>query len=109
MTNWRDYGTIRKLDIQNTIDNPLCIPGFGEDVQRTLDTMLERDDPPGMRATLDRLLGLGLREDYARYLVSCVIAAEVVQTAETGTTEGWDRFTSRLSTLPETPWLAADH
>jgi len=109
MTDWRDHGTIRKHDIHKAMDNPFAVPGFREDVVRTLDAMLEANDPPEVRAAMDRLLSLKLPEDYARYLVSCVIAAEIIATAESGPSDDWDRLKSRLSTLPETPWIVADH
>jgi hypothetical protein len=109
MGDWRNYGTIRKHDIYKTMNNPFDFSDFREDVERTLDMMLRENDPPNVRATLDRLLGLELREDYARYLMSCVVAAEIIANAEAGPTEGWDRLMSRLAILPETPWIVADH
>lgn len=109
MNDWQKHGTIRKHVIHKTMDNPFEVPDFKDQVDRTFNWMLEKNEPPEVRATLDRLLGLSLREDYARYLVSCVLAAEVIETAENGPTEDWDRLTSRLSTLPETPWIVGDH
>ncbi len=109
MSNWRDYGTIRKNDVFKAMTEPLGLPGFKADVGSALHHMLTENDPPIVRATLDRLLGLDRPEEHARWLISCVIAAEIIATAEAGPTDDWDRLASRLATLPETPWIVDDN
>jgi hypothetical protein len=70
-----------------------------------LDTQLRDGDPPETRATLNRLLGEGVREDEARRLLGCVIAAEICAVMKSKKPFDRERFVGRLETLPEMPWM----
>lgn len=109
MNDWQIHGTTRQHDIFKTLGNPLEVPEYQENGEAALNYMLAENDPPEIRTTLERLVGLNLPEDYARWLVSCGIAAETIATAEGGSTEGWGRLISRLTTLRESPWIVDDH
>jgi hypothetical protein len=110
-TDWQRYGTVSRRWLMMSVDNPLDTE-VKEKVEDLLGGLLEegqqREELPEVAATLERLLSSGLREDYARYLLLYVLAAEILQAAESGPTDDWDRLRTRLSLLPKTPWIVAD-
>jgi hypothetical protein len=70
-----------------------------------LDNQLRDNDPAETRETLERLLGQGIERDEARRLITCVIAGEIVTLLKSNATFDLKRFVSRLSMLPEMPWM----
>ena len=87
----------------------MTTPPFNPRVQAALydvlDNQLRDNAPPETRETLDRLLGQGVARDEARRLITCVIACEVFTILKSNATFDPKRFVSRLSMLPEMPWM----
>jgi hypothetical protein len=70
-----------------------------------LDNQLKDNDPPETRTTYERLKREGIEEEETRRLLACVIAVEIFDVMKNKELFNLDRFTKRLSTLPEMPWM----
>jgi len=70
-----------------------------------LDNQLRQNDPPETRGAYERLKAEGIDEEETRRLLACVIAAEIFDVMKNKEEFNLDRFTKRLSTLPEMPWM----
>jgi len=73
-------------------------------IMETLETQLRENNPPETRATYERLKANGIDEQMVRMLLASVIAGEILAIMKTKESFNLDRFTSRLSTLPDMPW-----
>ena len=69
-----------------------------------LDNQIRDNDPPETRATLERLLALGIDREEARRLLGCVIASELFDVMKSNTPFDRKRFVTRLHSLPAMPW-----
>jgi hypothetical protein len=70
-----------------------------------LDNQLKDNDPPETRKTYERLKQEGIEEEETRRLLACVIAAEIFDVVKNNDEFNLARFTQRLSTLPDMPWM----
>jgi hypothetical protein len=85
--------------------SPRHSPAAKAAIMQILDNQLSENTPPETRATYERLKRQGIDEEETRRLLACVIAVEIFDVMKNKESFNLSRFTSRLSTLPETPWL----
>ncbi len=85
--------------------HPRHSPAAKAAIMEALDNQLRDNNPPETRATYERLKAEGIVEAEARRLLACVIAAELFDVMKRKEPFNLDRFTKRLSTLPEMPWM----
>ena len=72
-------------------------------VVEMLDAQIARDDPPEVRGTLSRLVGIGYSKDAARNFVACILAVEMRDVIETRLPFDFDRYLDNLKRLPKLP------
>jgi hypothetical protein len=74
-------------------------------IMEVLDNQLRENNPPETRATYERLKQAGINEEETRRLLACAIAAEIFDILTNKEAFDLARFTKKLSTLPEMPWM----
>ncbi len=84
---------------------PRHSPAAKAAILQALDNQLRHNNPPETRATYERLKAEGIDEEETRRLLACVIAVEIFDVMKNKEPFNLDRFTKRLSTLPEMPWM----
>ncbi len=85
--------------------HPRHSPAAKTAVLKILDNQIRENDPPETRETFERLKQEGIDEEEIRRLLACVIAAEIFDVMKKKEPFNLARFTKRLSTLPEMPWM----
>lgn len=88
---------------------PRSSPVLQATIYDILDKQLGDHEPPETRATLERLVAGGIKQDEARRLLACAIVAEIWSMMKENKPFDMQRFVGRLATLPETPWLDELH
>lgn len=72
-------------------------------VQEMLDAQVARGDPPEVRGTLARLVGIGYSKDAARNFVACILAIEMRDVIDARLPFDFERYVENLGRLPRLP------
>jgi hypothetical protein len=72
-------------------------------ILEVVEKQLKDNSPPKTRETLERLAGLGFREEDAKQLIGMVVVAEMRAVVSEGRPFSEGRFLSMLQMLPEIP------
>lgn len=72
-------------------------------VQEMLEAQIARGDPPEVRSTLSRLVGIGYSKDAARNFVACILAIEMRDVIDARLPFDFERYLDNLGHLPRLP------
>ncbi len=92
MSDWNKYGTVRQANVHKLL-NPIDEYGLRGYCLDRVQNMLDLNEPPEVRETLERILASGKPEDYARWLIGCVVAGELLSNT--------DEREKKLENVPE--------
>jgi hypothetical protein len=79
-------------------------PYLNTAILEVVDNQLRDNDPPAVRATLERLKKEGHSEREAKRLIGAALAAEIYDILKTQSSFNLDQYVGNLNRLPEMPW-----
>ena len=84
--------------------NPNDPSKAGEAIIEAVESQLNDNDPPKVRQTLDRLLGLGISRKEALKHIACALSVEIFGALNNSEEFDPERYDRNLENLPEMPW-----
>jgi hypothetical protein len=76
----------------------------GEAIIEAVENQLNDNNPPKVRQTLDRLLGLGISRKEALKHIACALSVEIFGALKNSEEFDPERYDRNLENLPEMPW-----
>lgn len=73
-------------------------------VIEVVENQINDNNPPKVRQTLDRLLGLGISRDEALKHIGCALSVEMFGVINNSEPFDQKRYDRNLDNLPELPW-----
>lgn len=70
-----------------------------------VERQLETGDPPEVRPTLERLMGLGFDRELAVQLISLALLSEYYDIVRLGMSFDRNRYIMRMEALPDLSWV----
>ncbi|WP_207061369.1 hypothetical protein [Motiliproteus sp. SC1-56] len=84
--------------------NPNAPSDAGAAIIEAVESQLKENNPPKVRQTLDRLMGLGMpRDDAVKYIASA-LSVEIFGAIRNSEAFDSQRYDGNLEKLPEQPW-----
>ncbi len=76
----------------------------GNEILKTVDAQLHAEELPEVKATYDRLRGMGFSDEEARRHIGAVVATEIYEMLKFNRLFDRKQYVARLERLPEMPW-----
>jgi hypothetical protein len=76
----------------------------GEAIRNAVREQMSAGDPPEVKATYDRLRGMGLSEDQTIEFIAAVLASEIFNALKHQKPYDPDHYETALRALPTLPW-----
>ncbi|MBS1269771.1 MAG: hypothetical protein MAG794_00722 [Gammaproteobacteria bacterium] len=75
----------------------------GEAIIEAVENQLRENDPPEVKRTLERLMGMGETRENAMRYIACALSVEIYEAMKSEPPYDEERYTRNLKKLPELP------